>query len=254
MNTIQPTCKGGKGFTLVELAIVMIIIGLLIGGVLKGQELITNAQVVSTANQIKGFDAAITTFRDSQNGLPGDLTNPTVRLPNCLNAPCSFVSTAAGNGIINGGIPGQRNPATGNNESAPAWAQLNAANLISGIQQDATVEGFGVLTPAASIGGGYFLNYSTGTGAVLTGPAGSLSTGHYLTLAGSATANVTAANGLLSTAKAARIDRKLDDGVPNAGNVRGAGNAGCASDTTVTASWVESNEIIRCAIYTKIQN
>jgi prepilin-type N-terminal cleavage/methylation domain-containing protein len=47
------------GFTLVELAIVMIIIGLLIAGVLKGQELIANARVTSTVAQVKAIDAAI---------------------------------------------------------------------------------------------------------------------------------------------------------------------------------------------------
>ena len=76
------------GFTLVELAIVMIIIGLLIAGVLKGQELIANARVTSTVAQIKAIDAATSTFKDTYDSLPGDMTAPTTRLPNCLAAPC----------------------------------------------------------------------------------------------------------------------------------------------------------------------
>ena len=59
------------GFTLVELAIVMIIIGLLIAGVLKGQELIGNARVTATVAQIKGIDAATSTFKDTYSDLPG---------------------------------------------------------------------------------------------------------------------------------------------------------------------------------------
>ncbi|HIL28602.1 MAG TPA: prepilin-type N-terminal cleavage/methylation domain-containing protein, partial [Micavibrio sp.] len=80
--------KKQAGFTLVELAVVMIIIGLLIGGVLKGQELIANAQIASTVAGIKGIDAATSTFNDTYNAFPGDMSNALTRLPNCA-APCA---------------------------------------------------------------------------------------------------------------------------------------------------------------------
>ena len=76
--------RSQAGFTLVELAIVMIIIGLLIGGVLKGQQLIVNAQITATVAQIKSIDAATTSFRDNYAGMAGDLINPGVRLNTCL--------------------------------------------------------------------------------------------------------------------------------------------------------------------------
>ena len=82
----KPGLKSQAGFTLVELAIVMIIIGLLIGGVLKGQELITNAQITATVAQVKSIDGATTTFKDMYNALPGDMLNPAGRLPNCAAA------------------------------------------------------------------------------------------------------------------------------------------------------------------------
>ena len=96
-----------KGFTLVELAIVMIIIGLLIGGVLKGQELINNAQVTSTITSIKGLDAAINTFEDMFSSFPGDMANPQSRLPSCLaTTPCgSAADGTLGDGRIEG-VPG----------------------------------------------------------------------------------------------------------------------------------------------------
>lgn len=61
-----------KGFTLVEIAIVLVIIGLLLGGVLKGQELITQAKIKNVANDINGMSAAIYGFQDRYKKFPGD--------------------------------------------------------------------------------------------------------------------------------------------------------------------------------------
>ena len=72
MNNAQKNMRAEGGFTLVELAIVMIIIGLLIAGVLKGQALIANAQVTATVAQIKSIEAATSTFRDTYASIPGD--------------------------------------------------------------------------------------------------------------------------------------------------------------------------------------
>ena len=87
-----------KGFTLVELAIVMIIIGLLISGILKGQELVESARVAATVTQIKGIDAAISTFRDKYQALPGDIANPGARLPECAAYPGPIGCNVGGNG------------------------------------------------------------------------------------------------------------------------------------------------------------
>ena len=85
MTPSQKNMRGQAGFTLVELAIVMIIIGLLIAGVLKGQQLITNAQIAATVAQVKAFDAATTSFKDMYAAMPGDMSTAAslARLPNC---------------------------------------------------------------------------------------------------------------------------------------------------------------------------
>lgn len=61
-----------SGFTLVEIAIVLVIIGLLLGGVLKGQELITQAKIKNVANDFNGLSAAIYAYQDRYKRLPGD--------------------------------------------------------------------------------------------------------------------------------------------------------------------------------------
>jgi prepilin-type N-terminal cleavage/methylation domain-containing protein len=127
--------KNQSGFTLIELAIVMIIIGLLIGGILKGQELVGNARVTATVAQIKGIDGAISTFRDKYSAMPGDIQSAFTRLPNCTANPCRRGGNADGRIDINvGGTPGI------SRENTLAFVHLAAADLISGVQN---VDGVG---------------------------------------------------------------------------------------------------------------
>jgi prepilin-type N-terminal cleavage/methylation domain-containing protein len=61
-----------RGFTLVEMAIVLVIIGLLLGAVLRGSQLVRNARVKALANDLRGYYAAVYTFMDKNGRLPGD--------------------------------------------------------------------------------------------------------------------------------------------------------------------------------------
>lgn len=113
-----------QGFTLVEIAIVLVIIGLLIGGVLKGQEMITNAKVSKVENDFKGVTAAILAYQDRYGVLPGDDPAAATRFPGTW--------TAADNGNGNGVVQGGWNSTNNTQESRLIWKHLRGAGFIKG--------------------------------------------------------------------------------------------------------------------------
>jgi prepilin-type N-terminal cleavage/methylation domain-containing protein len=133
--------KGQKGFTLVELAIVLVIIGLILGAVLKGTELINNAKMMRAYNQVREVTAAVYTYYDKYGRYPGD-----------DNTAASRWSTVKGNanGLIDGGV----NFACADNstETCALWEHLRLANILTGS---------GVTNPANPYGGNVGVGYGT---------------------------------------------------------------------------------------------
>lgn len=123
-----------SGFTLVELAISLMIIGLLLGGVLKGKELWENTRVLAQVRQIEGYKAAIVAFRSSYGALPGDMRNPQDRVPDCLTAPCS--NTGDGNGFLT--FTGLTSIPVASAENRNFWLHMAKAGLISDIDVSST--------------------------------------------------------------------------------------------------------------------
>lgn len=243
-----------KGFTLVELAIVMAIIGLLIGGILKGQELMENARVASTVTQVKAIEASVTTFRDTFNGIPGDLARADQRLPGCPGAAKSCLSAgAAGVGDGTVGTPNEIVLDQGVNATTPLpgtladettlfWTHLLLADLLGGLTnaaiQDGSFAGWGDTHPAAKIGGGFVVAHSGGASSGLTtaipgrgGPDGdgleNVPVGTVLVLRSAlgGTLNATAGVQAISPLRAAQIDRRIDDGKSASGTVQAYGVA-----------------------------
>lgn len=234
------------GFTLVELAIVLMIIGLLIAGILRGQEILNTARMNRTVKDIQAFSAAIATFHGKYDAMPGDMRNAQARVENCTVALSSCYN---GNGDGTVGtrvllwIGGQQGITT---ENTQFWKHLALSKIIGGVNPQANTTMWGSSHPVASVGGGYTVVASMQDPSDPTGSAfnGALA----LRLHGDLTNAIVDQSPTLTPHQAAYIDRKLDDGFANTGTARGyaAGAAGPAAQAACETKYNESNEQILC--------
>jgi prepilin-type N-terminal cleavage/methylation domain-containing protein len=190
--------KTEAGFTLVEIAIVLVIIGLLLGGILKGQEMITQAKIKNVINDFNGITAAVTSYQDRYRALPGDDQNATTRWT--VQAPAS----GNGNGIVAGlynanGQSGTAGAPGAAEESNLFWQHLRIAGFVPGPTQ-----GLGSGTPPPNATGGIL--------GVETGVNGTNGLGFTSLIV--CTTN-------LPDKIAIAVDTQMDDGTPSGGQVRG---------------------------------
>jgi prepilin-type N-terminal cleavage/methylation domain-containing protein len=120
-----------KGFTLVEIAIVLVIIGLLLGGILKGQEMIVQAKIKNAMADFSGISAAYHGYQDRYRAIPGDDANANTRWAAnaTTGATAAGVSATAGDGVLQG----KYNVTTGDTvESRLWWDHLRRAGFVAG--------------------------------------------------------------------------------------------------------------------------
>lgn len=198
--------RHSRGFTLLEISIVLILVGLIAGGIMVGQDMIEQAKINTVINDVQIFRSAHQTFKEKYKCIPGDCDNSnfTNNLPVCNGG-------GDGNGKIDGG-----NSNIYCSETADYWRHLREANLITNQRQPLNTSGAiwagaqGSYSPTSSVHAKYYTMYGT-------------------------TANFYAFNlmtdtydreSFLKVVQAESIDKKVDDGNGTTGNLFGSNPSG----------------------------
>lgn len=205
--------KMQSGFTLVEIAIVLVIIGLLLGGVLKGQELVNNAKVKNLANDFRGISSFVYAYQDRFRALPGDDAAANTHLNGGTTA-APAVAANLGNARINGNW----NSATATDESYLFWQHVRLAGLATGTTNPAAAD----YRPRNSEGGVIGVT----SDAVLTTPTTPYPASFYVCSQG------------IQGRFVRQIDVMIDDGNTQTGTVRAItdGSASVVDATAVAAA------------------
>ncbi len=236
------SCRASSGFSLVELSIVLVILGLLTGGILSGQSLIRAAELRSVTTEFQTYQTAVMTFRDRYFALPGDMPNATsfwgVAGGSGADSTCYAVASFDAktcNGNADGMIGGT---STTRHERFRAWQQMASASLISGSYTgNAGSAGnmhahVGINIPRSKLSKAGWNLLSDNTG----GPT-------KLQIGAELTTNSSAWAAILAPEEAWNIDVKVDDGIRTTGLAIGDGG-GCESPTDVAQYNIQNSAIL----------
>lgn len=217
-----------SGFTLIEIAIVLIIIGLLLGGVLKGQELINSAKVKNFANDFRQIPLLIYGYQDKYRALPGDDANATSHLASAVtssgNALLTPTAATLGNGVLNGNY----NSTNTADETLAFWQQVRLAGLATGSTDFSSASAIAAAAPTNTDSGRI--------GVQSTAPITNMTGSYFVCSEG------------IQGKLAAQLDRTLDDGNTASGSMRVATGpySGTALTPVATTDIVDGNPYIVC--------
>lgn len=216
--------KKQAGFTLIELAIVLVIIGLLMGGVLKGQELINSAKVKNMATDFKNTQVYIYGYQDKFKALPGDDANAVAHVAGTACAPAAASLCATGNGIIEGAWDSTAITA----ESYVFWNHVRLAGLAAGPTNTANAD----YAPRNADGGRVGIQSVSGFNKI-TGMSGAFAM---------------CSDAILGKF-AKQLDVTLDDGETSTGSVRATPTATSNAAATTTANIADANSYTVCMTF-----
>lgn len=186
--------KKQLGFTLMEIAIVLVVIGILLGGVLKGQELLTNAKIKRLKNDFNGIVAAYHAYEDRYRAMPGDDS-----LANNANRGWTDGTAGNGNGVLANNDAFAA--AAGARENQDFWQHLRYSGLVAGNPAGAVLNTGGTANPTHSFNGQIGIsNVGAGWGLGLAG--------------------IILCAGNLPGKAAQSLDADMDDGLLNSGQIR----------------------------------
>jgi prepilin-type N-terminal cleavage/methylation domain-containing protein len=208
-----------RGFTLIEAAIVLVILGLLVGGVLKGQELINGARVHNLIALQTGIKAAYFGFQDRYRALPGDYLLATQNIPG-----------AAGSGNGNGRIETVGSPP----ENLLVWDHLSKSGFMNhGFSATGAISHASATSPVNAYGAFLDLVYDNA----------------YADLAAASQRHSLKTGSQLPVQLLAEVDRKIDDGNAATGGFRGSsvyGAGGAGYCWNGTGSWLLASGFPNC--------
>lgn len=254
----MPQRPAQSAFSLVELSIVLVILGLLTGGILGGQSLIRAAELRAISTEYSRYSAAAQTFRDKYFAVPGDMANATAFWGKDATN-CNGDTGAPGlPGTCNGNGDGRLLPALAVSSTAEIfqlWKQLALAGLIEGnysglagsLGEAQAIIGENVPRSRMSNTGWTVYPWFVDTG----NPEMWAVRGDNALFFGAQTATHVTYNPVLKPEEAWNIDSKMDDGRPGTGQMLALWNGGCTeatADNQYNAGYDLDNTAIACRL------
>jgi len=240
-----------QGFTLVELAVVLICISIVSASVLKAQEMVRQARIKTTIAQVQSYQAAYKTFQDTYQFLPGDIPAAQAILPNCTAANSCF--NGNGNKVIGSADTAaiRKGIQVISDEETQFWKHLVAAELITGVDLTTADIAWGKSHPVSPLTVGGFSVATSNTPDWQSSPSGFVMRIHpRLNIE-----NIEMAQPApTSPYEAGQIDRTIDDGHPAKGGMRTTAFGDPANDERLAGCEVEYTALPDkiCFVYFKL--